>query len=79
MSYNELLKTEQWKERRLKIIARDNDKCQASSCKSVNSHLQVHHREYLSYELNPWEYPDDMLITLCNVCHKKENTRLKID
>jgi hypothetical protein len=29
--------------------------------------------------LNPWEYPDDMLITLCNVCHKKENTRLKID
>jgi hypothetical protein len=25
----------------------------------------------------PWEYPDDMLKTLCHTCHKKEQERPK--
>jgi hypothetical protein len=30
--------------------------------------LHVHHHYYI-HDKNPWEYPDDALITLCNWCH----------
>ncbi len=36
--------------------------------------LQVHHKAYREGK-NPWESPDDELITLCSSCHKKEHTR----
>lgn len=75
MSYDSLLKRTEWQKRRLYIFERDNFKCQAGGCKTPDSNLEVHHIDYLSYELEPWKYPDDMLITLCNVCHKKEQTR----
>lgn len=32
--------------------------------------LQVHHLWY-NTEWMPWDYPDDALITLCDLCHKK--------
>lgn len=31
--------------------------------------MEVHHRAYWN-ELLPWEYPDKMLVTLCNECHE---------
>lgn len=33
--------------------------------------LHVHHTYYREPRINPWEYPDDALITLCWVCHEK--------
>ena len=37
--------------------------------------LHVHHRYYVENN-NPWEYPDNALITLCEPCHQKiHNTR----
>jgi hypothetical protein len=36
--------------------------------------LQVHHKAYREGK-NPWESPDDELITLCSSCHKKEHSR----
>lgn len=77
MAYETWLKRKEWQKRRLYIFERDNFKCQCSTCKTPESLLEVHHLEYLSYDLKPWEYPDDMLITLCSVCHSKENTRIK--
>lgn len=79
MAYENWLKRKEWQKRRLYIFERDNFKCQCSTCKTPNSTLEVHHIEYLSYDLKPWEYPDDMLITLCHVCHSKENSRSKIE
>ena len=38
--------------------------------------LEVHHLDYLG-DFKPWEYPMDMLITVCKTCHNKENTRYK--
>tara|TARA_B110000503_G_C7141502_1_gene411023 strand:+ start:1702 stop:2301 length:600 start_codon:yes stop_codon:yes gene_type:complete len=32
--------------------------------------LQVHHKYYIIDNL-PWDYPNDTLITLCNLCHQK--------
>lgn len=75
MAYETYLKRGEWQKRRLHIFERDNFKCQCSTCKSPNSNLEVHHIEYLSFDLKPWEYPDDMLITLCNICHSKETKR----
>ena len=104
--YAILLKTEEWKNHRNKIVARDEECCTncglgatvKSMVKSKNGlsryfnvfkvvdsqgkvgkkvslvekprHLEVHHRYYVMAK-NPWEYPDEALITLCNWCHQK--------
>ncbi|MEH6538083.1 MAG: hypothetical protein V7719_16905 [Psychroserpens sp.] len=41
--------------------------------------LQVHHKYYIVDNL-PWDYPNDSLITLCNLCHQKlhDNTDIQI-
>lgn len=73
-SYNYLLKRGEWYKRRLYILQRDNFLCQSSTCLDRSGNLEVHHLEYFR-PINPWDYPDDLLITLCSVCHKKENIR----
>ena len=78
-SYEELLQTREWKEKRDRIIKRDSNKC--TFCGSPYN-LQVHHKYYSRYPdnrfVNPWNYPDDALITLCNNCHKKIHNKYKI-
>ena len=34
--------------------------------------LQIHHKYYI-HELEPWKYPNDALVTLCEDCHKKRH------
>lgn len=77
MAYETWLKRKEWQEKKIRVLIRDNNKCQCSTCKTPHLLLEVHHIEYLSYDLKPWEYPDDMLISLCSGCHSKENTRTK--
>lgn len=76
--YKELLKSAGWQERRLQILNRDNFTCQSAHCKNKKGdktiELQVHHIDYWAGK-KPWEYPDEMLITLCKDCHKLENVR----
>lgn len=71
-SYSDLLKYSEWQTKRQEILKRDNYKC--CYCGSTNK-LCVHHKYYLQYpnhqKVNPWDYPDDALITLCNKCHYK--------
>lgn len=76
--YINLLKRGEWQERRLHIMERDNFECQAAGCKDRKNYLQIHHKDYWP-DKKPWEYSDDLLITLCGRCHKKENARLRID
>lgn len=75
-TYEDLLKCEEWKEKRDKILKRDRYRCRW--CRSKKS-LQVHHKYYSRYpngqKVEPWNYPDDALITLCDKCHEKAHKK----
>lgn len=79
--YDSLLKTNEWRNKREKILYRDGYKCRW--CGSMFD-LNVHHKYYSAYPnevlVKPWDYPDDALITLCKDCHKKahQNKKIKI-
>lgn len=67
--YRELLKSPKWLEKRDLIKDRDGHKCVKCGSKKQ---LEVHHTYYLSGKM-PWEVPDECLITLCRICHRKEH------
>lgn len=73
-NYNEQLADPRWQRRRLEIFNRDNWTCQ--SCRDKTTQLEIHHVEYWPGKQS-WEYPDDMLITVCRNCHGKEQVRCK--
>lgn len=68
LTYSEKLKDPRWQKKRLEILSRDNFTCQ--SCFDKTSTLHLHHLDYISGN-EPWEYPDEYLLTLCENCHKK--------
>ena len=71
--YSEKLKDPRWQQKRSDILARDNSRC--TKCKSSKKRiLHVHHIDYIP-GIEPWEYPNDMLTTLCMDCHSQENER----
>jgi hypothetical protein len=79
-SYKALLFDERWKKRRLEIIERDNGACRM--CGDGNK-LQVHHRQYhfiqsIKQFKQPWDYPSNLLITLCESCHSRGHSKFKI-
>jgi len=67
-TYSEKLKHPKWQKKRLEIMNRDKFQCQL--CEDRDTTLNVHHKEYID-GADPWEYPSDLLITLCEDCHKK--------
>ncbi len=75
MTYAEKLKTGQWQERRLEIMKRDDFRCQL--CKEKDF-LHVHHIKYLTGK-DPWESPDDDLVTYCESCHTCVELAVKIE
>jgi 5-methylcytosine-specific restriction endonuclease McrA len=78
-TYKEKLSDRRWQIKKSKILERDEYKCQSHNCESgENSQLQVHHLTYLG-NLSPWDYPDDMLITLCKMCHELESGRSELE
>lgn len=68
-SYFEKLKDPRWQKKRLQILQRDGFKC--NKCRDEESTLHVHHIQYLSVK-NPWEYPNEYLVALCEGCHEEE-------
>ena len=76
-TYQEKLRDKRWQIKKTEILSRDKFKCQSHYCKSPeNASLEVHHLDYIP-DIEPWDYPNDMLITLCNPCHQKEQERPK--
>jgi hypothetical protein len=69
MRYSDKLKDPRWQKKRLEILQRDQWMCQ--KCGDSDSTLHVHHRNYVK-DLEPWDYPNDSLITLCEDCHEDE-------
>lgn len=79
-SYGALLFDSRWKDKRNIILARDNEQCVICG---LSDELQVHHRQYhyvttLKKFQPPWQYPDNMLITLCNSCHQRGHSKYKV-
>lgn len=68
-AYSIKLKDPRWQKKRLQILARDEWMCK--KCFDSESTLVVHHRKYLP-KIEPWEYPDELLVTLCETCHEVE-------
>ena len=68
-NYSEKLKDPRWQKKRLQILERDDWTCQI--CHDTESTLVVHHRMYLP-DTEPWDYPDELLVTLCEDCHEAE-------
>lgn len=75
-TYEDLLLRPEWKAKRDCILKRDNNKCQWCG---KQENLQVHHKYYSKYPNNvkvqPWNYPNDALITLCDECHQKAHKK----
>jgi len=70
VSYSDRLRHPRWQKKRLQIMERDNWACY--HCKKTDVTLNVHHQYYVLGRL-PWQYPNDALITLCEVCHGREH------
>ena len=68
-AYSDKLKDPRWQKKRLEILNRDNFACQ--KCFDDESTLNVHHKWYLP-NVDPWDYPDELLITLCENHHQEE-------
>jgi hypothetical protein len=70
MGYLKLLKDSRWKFRSKSIKERDEFTCK--KCGDKKKELNVHHLYYI-IGLNPWDYPNNALITLCVDCHVIEH------
>lgn len=67
-TYSEKLKDPRWQKKRLEIFNRDNFTCRF--CGETEETLNVHH---LNYANEPWDVPNDQLLTLCENCHEAEH------
>jgi hypothetical protein len=79
-TYGALLFTPEWRSKREEILLRDNHHCVVCS---NNKNLQVHHRQYhfivqQNQFKQPWDYPNNLLITLCESCHKRGHNKHKV-
>jgi len=63
--YSEKLRSPKWQVKRLMIMNRDLFACRW--CGDTEEPQAVHHTEYIGSE--PWETPNEYLITLCQSCH----------
>ena len=68
-SYSDKLKDPRWQQKRLRVMERDKFTCK--KCFDTESTLTVHHKYYI-YKADPWDYPDEILVTLCDKCHNEE-------
>jgi hypothetical protein len=65
-SYESLLHDSRWIVKRDEVIIRDAKRCRYCG---LDNDLQVHHVFYIPGRL-PWEYPLNLLVTLCRDCHE---------
>jgi 5-methylcytosine-specific restriction endonuclease McrA len=74
-TYSQKLQDLRWKARRLEILKRDHFICvrcerRNEMLRRLGLRLEVHHIRYLP-GLEPWEYADEWLQTLCQQCHEE--------
>ena len=69
-AYLAKLRDPRWQKKRLEILSRDEWCCQM--CGDSTQTLHVHHH-YYERGHEPWEYPNEALVTLCEDCHEDES------
>ncbi|MBU2647516.1 HNH endonuclease [bacterium] len=74
MTYSEKLKDPRWQKKRLEIFNRDDFKCVL--CGDKNTTLHAHHIFY-DKGLEPWEYDNQSIQTLCETCHERIHAGFK--
>lgn len=79
-SYGALIFHPNWKAKRKEILERDGYKCRVCSS---SDELQIHHRQYHFIKATkqfkpPWDYPENLLITLCSKCHSRGHAQYKV-
>jgi len=72
-NYSEKLQKPEWQNKRQEILKRDGYMCQR--CSITDTELHIHHC-YYENGLEPWEYNNQSLITLCRDCHEYETAHL---
>ncbi len=75
-TYSEKLKDPRWQRLRLEVLNRDNFTCRY--CGDTKSTLHVHHL-YYSKGVEPWEYDDFALMTLCETCHELQHSMTNLE
>ncbi len=71
------LREPEWREKREEIFERDHYQCQECGIYGESRNLNCHHIKYIR-DLNPWDYPDELLITLCEECHAHKHGKESI-
>jgi hypothetical protein len=71
-TYSEKLTHPFWQKKRQDILTRDNYTCQ--ECFDTETTLHIHHLVY-HRATEPWEYPDSLLLTLCENCHSERHSK----
>jgi hypothetical protein len=69
-SYSEKLRDPRWQRRRLEKLQANDFACEC--CGDPESTLHVHHRLYRK-GADPWDYADNELAVLCEVCHAEDH------
>jgi hypothetical protein len=64
--FDPILKDPRWLAKREEIFKRDNHHCLYCN---AEANLEVHHIYYI-IKKQPWEYPNNLLVTFCRDCHK---------
>ena len=69
-AYEDLLKSEQWKNKRKEILNISGNKCEWCAILGITTkdNLHIHHNQYIGSR-KPWEYDNDELFCLCESCH----------
>lgn len=73
-AYAAKLRDPRWQRRRLEVLNRDDWTCR--KCFGSEDTLHVHHRRYITGR-EPWDYPDELLVTLCEMCHATEKEEME--
>lgn len=68
-NYSKKLRDPRWQKLRLQVLERDGWACVL--CGDIKSTLAVHHKFYRK-GAEPWDYPLDTFMTLCESCHTAE-------
>jgi 5-methylcytosine-specific restriction endonuclease McrA len=79
-TYEILLADPRWGIKKEAILNRDDYKCVICGHRSgLQVHLrQYHYRADLKRFLAPWEYADDLLISLCEPCHAEGHRQYEV-
>lgn len=76
-TYKEKLRSVPWQKKRLEVLQEARWRCRECGGEK-DENLQVHHVMYLPGR-DPWDYPDHLLLCLCDYCHvQRQEIELKV-